>query len=318
MDLEFRLPLGQWIEEGVDVIKSSLNSVLKLVSLGLEQLYEWLVIAFTALPNWATALLIVLCCFVVRGRANGKLVSGWKFALGAAVGLTLIIALDQWDDAMKSLSLVLVASLIALVMAIPLGIWAAKSPTAAAIIRPIMDFFQTMPAMVYLIPAIIFFSVGTVPGIVATVIFSMPPGVRMTTLGIHGVDKEVVEASRAFGATPRRTLRQVELPLAMPSIMAGVNQVIMLALSMVVIAGMVGAEGLGREVYLALGNGDVARGFEAGIAVVILAMLLDRLSGSFASTRQRRRRTVVAADSTEDKSATPVADEVAKAEQAQP
>lgn len=298
MDSGIRLPFGEWIEEGVYAIKSSMDPVLSMMSLGMKQLYEWLVIAFTALPDWLTALIIVALCLAVGISRQGSVFSGVKFALASALGLFIIIALNQWENAMKTLALVLVASMIALVIAIPLGIWGAKSRTAAAVIRPIMDFFQTMPAMVYLIPAIIFFSVGEVPGIVATIIFAMPPGVRMTTLGINGVDQEVVEASRAFGATPGRTLRQVELPLALPSIMAGVNQVIMLALSMVVIAGMVGAEGLGREVYLALGNADVARGFEAGIAVVILAMLLDRISGSFAN-RKRRTRTAAATDDTE-------------------
>lgn len=294
MDTGIRLPIGQWVEDAVYAIKASLDPLLSLISLGMRQLYEWLVIAFTALPDWLTALLVVALCLLVGSTRAGRFIDGVKFAVGAAVGLFIIIILGQWDNAMKTLALVLVASLIALILAIPLGIWAAKSRTAAAIIRPIMDFFQTMPAMVYLIPAIIFFSVGETPGIVATIIFAMPPGVRMTTLGIQGVDQEVVEASRAFGATPGRTLRQVELPLAMPSIMAGVNQVIMLALSMVVIAGMVGAQGLGREVYIALGEANVARGFEAGLAVVILAMLLDRISGSFGQ-RNRAKTAAVAA-----------------------
>ena len=174
----------------------------------------------------------------------------------------------------------------AVLLSIPLGIWAARSDTVSAIVRPVLDFLQTMPAFVYLIPALILFRVGVVPGIVATIAFAMAPGVRLTELGIRSVDTEVVEAGHAFGATPRRILRQIQLPLALPTIMAGVNQVIMLALSMVVIASMVGAPGLGRDIIQSLSRIDVGLGFEAGIAVVILAILLDRLTATLGTGRR--------------------------------
>ncbi|MGO3886992.1 MAG: ABC transporter permease, partial [Mycetocola sp.] len=167
-------------------------------------------------------------------------------------------------------------------------------------IKPSLDFLQTMPAFVYLIPALILFRVGVVPGIVATIIFAMAPGVRLTELGIRGVDKEVVEAGQAFGATPGRILRQIQLPLAMPSIMAGVNQVIMLSLSMVVIAGMVGAGGLGGQVVAALNRIDVGLGFEAGLSVVIIAIFLDRLSASLNNRKPKNRSASSAPKATSD------------------
>jgi ABC-type proline/glycine betaine transport system permease subunit len=166
---------------------------------------------------------------------------------------------------------------------------AAKSDVASAVIRPVLDFMQTTPAFVYLIPALLLFRVGVVPGIVATIVFAMAPGVRLTELGIRGVDQEVVEAGQAFGSSPWRILRQIQLPLAKPSIMAGVNQVIMLSLSMVVIAGMVGAGGLGGDIVASLNRIDVGLGAEAGVSVVILAIVLDRMTAALGSDRHSRR-----------------------------
>ena len=219
---------------------------------------------------------------------------GWIFGAGTVVGLLVIASVDQWSNAMDTLALVLVSAAIAIAISVPLGILAARSKTASAIIRPVLDFMQTMPAFVYLIPALILFRVGVVPGMVATIVFAMAPGVRLTELGIRGVDKELVEAGRAFGSPPRRILRQIQLPLAMPSILAGVNQVIMLSLSMVVIAGMVGAGGLGRDIVQALSRVDVGLGFEAGVSVVILAIILDRLTASVGRARLRMPKRALA------------------------
>ena len=177
---------------------------------------------------------------------------------------------------------------------LPLGIWAARDDRVSRVVRPVLDFMQTMPAFVYLIPTVVIFLTGPVPGIVATVIFALAPGVRFTELGIRQVDPEVVEAGHAFGSTPGRILRQIQLPLALPTIMAGVNQVIMLALSMVVIAGMVGADGLGSDVVAALQRVNVALGFEAGLSVVVLAMFLDRVTAAL-GTRSPVSRALAAA-----------------------
>ncbi|WP_028648691.1 proline/glycine betaine ABC transporter permease [Nocardiopsis sp. CNT312] len=208
------------------------------------------------------------------------LVAGWRMGLFALVALALVASVEQWTNAMDTLGLVLVASVIAVAVAVPIGVLAAYNGTVSKTVKPILDLMQTMPAFVYLIPAIFFFSIGSVPGVVATIVFAMPPGVRLTELGIRQVDKELVEAGEAFGAPSRKILTGIQFPLALPTIMAGINQVIMLSLSMVVIAGMVGAGGLGNQVYQGIARNDGALGFEAGIAVVILAIFLDRLTAA--------------------------------------
>lgn len=273
--MDFRIPLGAWIATGIDWIEDTFQGVIDFVSDFSEIVYagiEWLLLTP---PFWLILVILV---------AIGWLVKNWKFAIGTALGVLLIYGVNQWDATMETLALVLLASSLAIVISIPLGILAAKSEVASVIFRPILDFLQTMPVFVYLLPAVAFFSVGVVPGIFATIIFSMAPGVRFTELAIRGVDKEVVEAGHAFGSSPWRILRQIQIPLGTPTIMAGINQVIMLSLSMVVIAGLVGAGGLGSEVVLALGRLDTALGMEAGIAVVILAIYLDRLTATLGKT----------------------------------
>ena len=213
----------------------------------------------------------------------GLALRGWKFGLFAVAAFLLIESMGLWKPSMETLALVLVASVVAIVLALPIGIAAAQNDAVSRIVKPVLDVMQTMPAFVYLIPAIFLFSIGVVPAVVATVVFAMAPGVRLTELGIRQVDHEVVEAGEAFGAPPAKILGRIQLPLALPTIMAGINQVIMLALSMVVIAGLVGAEGLGGSVYAAISNLDVGGGFEAGLAVVFLAIYLDRLTASLTS-----------------------------------
>jgi ABC-type proline/glycine betaine transport system permease subunit len=273
----FRIPLGDWVEDGVDVITEYLSGLFEVIRTVFDAMYEAVDWVFATPPSWVVIVVIVALALFARG---------WTFGAGTAAGLVLIVAVGQWENAMDTLALTLVAAVIAVAVAIPLGIWAARSSTVSAVVRPILDFLQTMPAFVYLIPAIILFRVGVVPGIVATIAFAMAPGVRLTELGIRGVDKEVVEAGHAFGSSPGKILRQIQLPLALPTIMAGVNQMIMLALSMVVIASMVGAPGLGRDIIQALSRIDVGLGFEAGLAVVILAILLDRLTATLGSGRR--------------------------------
>ncbi|MFD9369741.1 ABC transporter permease/substrate binding protein [Streptomyces sp. NPDC060020] len=266
-----RLHLGAWVDSGVDFLQSHLSWLFDAISALVTGLYDGIDAVLSAPAPLLFAGILALGAWWLRGLLAGLL---------AFAGLALIDSVGLWSDAMSTLSLVLVATLVTLVFAIPLGIWASRSDRVSAVLRPVLDFMQTMPAMVYLIPGIIFFGVGVVPGIIATIIFSLPPGVRMTELGIRQVDAELVEAAEAFGTTPRDTLFRVQLPLALPTIMAGVNQVIMLGLSMVVIAGMVGGGGLGGAVYRAIGNVDIGLGFEAGISIVILAMYLDRMTGA--------------------------------------
>lgn len=272
---DFRLPLGSAVESFVEFITDTFGFVFTFIRAVFDGAYESIELLLGAPPFWAIILVLAALAFGIRG---------WKFAVGTIAGLVVILGVDQWENAMDTLALVLVASVLTIAISVPLGILAAKSDLASNLIRPVLDFMQTMPAFVYLIPALILFRVGVVPGIVATIIFAMAPGVRLTELGIRSVDKEVVEAGQAFGASPWRILRQIQLPLATPTIMAGINQVIMLSLSMVVIAGMVGAGGLGAQVVLALSRIDIALGFEAGLSVVILAIFLDRITASLGDT----------------------------------
>jgi len=268
---EFRLPLGEWAESFVDFITEWFGFVFDFIRAIFGGAYDVVDLVLSTPPFWVIIIVFGVLALMVRG---------WKFGVGTVIGLGLIVGVNQWENAMDSLALVLVASILAILFSVPLGILSARSQLASTIIKPILDFMQTMPAFVYLIPALLLFRIGVVPGIVATIIFAMAPGVRLTDLGIRSVDKEVVEAGQAFGASPSRILRQIQLPLAMPTIMAGINQVIMLSLSMVVIAGMVGAGGLGGDVVASLNRIDVALGFEAGVAVVILAMFLDRFTAA--------------------------------------
>jgi len=268
---DFRIPLGSWADAFIDFITDTFGFFFDFVRAIFSGAYDIVDLALATPPFWV---------IIIVAGVLGLMIRGWKFAVGTVVGLLVIVGVDQWENAMDSLALVLVASVLAILFSVPLGILSAKFSLASGIIRPILDFMQTMPAFVYLIPALILFRVGVVPGIVATIIFAMAPGVRLTELGIRSVDHEVVEAGQAFGASPWRILRQIQLPLAMPTIMAGINQVIMLSLSMVVIAGMVGAGGLGQQVVASLNRIDVSLGFEAGLSVVILAIFLDRITAA--------------------------------------
>lgn len=268
-----RIPVGEWFETGVNWIDDNLGLMLDVVDETLETVIDGLASGLQAVPELALAVVLAALAWLLRG---------WGFALFSLVALLLVQSMQLWEETMDTLALVVVASALSMLIALPVGVLAARSNTASHVVRPILDFMQTMPAFVYLIPSIFFFSIGVVPGCVSTVVFSMPPGVRLTELGIRQVDAEMVEAGHAFGASPMKILGRIQIPLAMPTIMAGVNQVIMLALSMVVIAGMVGAGGLGAVVFEGITRIDFVKGFEGGIAVVILAIYLDRLTGAFA------------------------------------
>lgn len=223
------------------------------------------------------------------GIAIFVLLSLWRVGLGfgilTGVALWLVNHMGLWSAMMETLSLVIASTLMAMLIGLPLGIAMARRDMVATIVRPILDLMQTMPAFVYLIPAAMFFGLGAVPGAIATVIFAMPPVVRLTNLGIRQVHAEFIEAGNAFGCTSTQLLFKVQLPNAMPSIMAGINQTIMLSLSMVVIASMIGAGGIGNTVLTGIQRLDVGTGFEGGLAVVILAVILDRLTQSLGKPR---------------------------------
>ena len=266
-----RIPLGDWVNDAVDWLLGHMAWLFDFLKTVFTGAYDGIDAVLQAPEPLLLAGILAVIAFWLRGTTAGLL---------TFVGFAFIDSLELWDDAMVTLSLVLVATLIALVIAVPVGIWAARSDRVSGLVRPVLDFMQTLPAMIYLIPAILFFGTGASAGMVATLIFALAPGVRMTELGIRQVDKELVEAAEAFGTTPRDTLLRVQLPLALPTVMAGVNQVIMLGLSMAAIAGMVGTGGLGGRVNEAIGQLDVGLGSEAGVAIVILAIYLDRMTGA--------------------------------------
>lgn len=272
------LPLGRWIESGLMWLTSEYSIVTRSISRVTQTGIGWLNEMLMWVPEWAFIIAVAALCWRL---------SSPRLAIGAAAGLALIGNLGLWSPMIETLTLVVIATLVAVMIALPVGIAAALSERLYRLIMPLLDFMQTMPAFVYLIPAIPFFGIGSVSAIFATVIFSMPPAIRFTTLGIRQVPVELIEAADAYGATRRQKLFKVQLPLSLPTVMAGINQTIMLALSMVVIAAMIGADGLGSEVWRAIQRLRPGDGFEAGIAVVILAMVLDRLTQSLSKPKNR-------------------------------
>ncbi len=275
-----RIPLGEWVETGLDWIQDNFEPVIDAISDATLAAVDGVTDGLLFFPPLVLALLFA---------GLGLLARSVVFALGSLAGLLLVQSMGIWSEAMETLALLIVAALASVLVGVPFGIAAAKNDRVSAALRPVLDFMQTMPAFVYLVPGVIFFGLGVVPAAIITVIFAMPPGVRLTELGIRQVDRETVEAGQAFGSSPGQILRGIELPLARPTIMAGVNQVIMLALSMAVIAGLIGAGGLGGLVVTSISRLDVGLGFEAGLAVVILAIYLDRLTASFGGSGQGRR-----------------------------
>ncbi|OPL07514.1 MAG: glycine/betaine ABC transporter [delta proteobacterium ML8_F1] len=264
-----KIPIGSYFEIFIDWLMDNFEPVFDGIKSGIM----WVIGGFeTALLSVPALILIAIISLIAWKVAKRRI------ALFTLFGLLLIDNLKLWDKTMESLALVFTATVIALVIGIPMGIWMARKDRVDRTMRPVLDFMQTMPAFVYLIPAVIFFDLGKVPGAFSTIIFAMPPVVRLTNLGIRQVPKEVVEASKSFGSTSKQLLLKVQLPLATPTILAGVNQTIMLALSMVVISAMIGARGLGEEVLKGVTQMQIGKGFEGGIAVVILAMILDRIT----------------------------------------
>jgi glycine betaine/proline transport system permease protein len=273
-----RIPLAGWIDAIVSWIVVNLGAVLDVIGdvllgvlVGIEKVLLWI--------PWFVILIAVgfLAWYAIR--------KWWATPL-MIVFLLVIGSFGYWDLAMMTLAIIFAAVILSLAIGIPTGILMARSDRFANVLRPVLDAMQTMPSFVYLIPALMFFGLGKVPAVFATIIYAVPPVIRLTNVGIRGVPQSVVEAAQAFGATSKQILFEVQLPLAFPSIMVGVNQTTMMALAMVVIASMIGARGLGMEVLLAINRIEVGRGFEAGLSIVLLAILIDRITHAFASRQQ--------------------------------
>lgn len=266
---EYKIPLGQWISAFVDFLNEHAAWFFNFISDVLGFLIEGLIDVLQAVP--ALVLIALLAAFAYWLHRSVWLVAG------LVLSLLLIVNIGYWEETIETLALVVFATAICMAVGVPVGIAAAHRPWLYTAIRPVLDLMQTIPTFVYLIPTLILFGLGVVPGLISTVIFAIPAPIRLTYLGIASVPKNLVEAGESFGATKSQLLWKVELPHALPTIMAGLTQCIMLSLSMVVIAALVGADGLGKPVVRALNTVNIARGFEAGLAIVIVAILLDRL-----------------------------------------
>ncbi|MGR3778646.1 ABC transporter permease [Bacillus paramycoides] len=273
-----RIPLGEWVDTFVASLYDHFEGLFRGFSYIIGGFVDLLTNFLTIIP---VILMIIIVCFLIWYTT--KKVSLVIFTL---IGLLFILNINYWGQTMQTLALVLTSVIISIIVGIPIGILASQNERFSKFLKPTLDFMQTMPAFVYLIPAITFFGVGVVPGIIASVIFAMPPTIRFTDLGIRQVPEDLIEAANAFGSTASQKLFKVQLPLATGTIMAGVNQSIMLSLSMVVTASLVGAPGLGVDVYRSVTQVNIGMGFEAGLAIVVIAIVLDRITQGFHQKRK--------------------------------
>ncbi|HVH96704.1 MAG TPA: glycine betaine ABC transporter substrate-binding protein [Bacillus sp. (in: firmicutes)] len=264
-----KIPLGEWVDSLVEWVTVYLAGLFSFITTVIDGFLNILVDVLSVGPP--IVLIIILALLVTY-------TSRWPLGIFTFLSLLLIDNLGYWESSIQTLAIVLLSGFLTILIGIPVGIWCAQNKTVQKIVMPILDFMQTMPAFVYLIPSILFFGIGVVPGIVASFIFAIAPTIRMTNLGIREVPNELIEASNAFGSTSSQKLFKVQIPLATPTILAGVNQSIMLALSMVVTASLVGAPGLGADVYRAVSQINVGQGFEAGMSIVFIAIILDRIT----------------------------------------
>ncbi|MEP9396618.1 choline ABC transporter permease subunit [Mesorhizobium sp. KR2-14] len=265
-----KVPIGRWGKQFFDFLTTNFEWFFNSIASGLALALEGLVDALLWLPPIALIALIALIAWYLQ--------RSWKLVLGVAIGLLFIVNQGLWKETIETLVLVVAAAAASMAIGVPIGIWAAHSERGYRVLQPVLDLMQTMPTFVYLIPVLILFGLGIAPGLIVTVIFAAPAPIRLTYLGITSVPKPMIEAGEAFGATRRQLLWKVELPAALPTIMAGLTQCIMLSLSMVVIAALIGANGLGKPVVRALNSVNIPLGLEAGLAIVILAIILDRMS----------------------------------------
>jgi glycine betaine/proline transport system permease protein len=274
-------PIADAVNAFVDWLIVSYGAVFETVANGLLKVLVAIEQALRGAPPWVILLAVAAIAYAASRRV--------LLALGLAALTWLIGCLGLWEQAMQTVAIVLVSVAIAILIGIPLGILDARSSLARGIVNPLLDLMQTIPSFVYLIPAAMLFGLGKVPAIFATVVYATPPLVRLTDLGIRQVDREVVEASRSFGATRWQMLTGVEIPLALPAIMQGINQTTMMALAMVVIASMIGARGIGETVLLGLQRNDSGTGLVGGLGIVLLAIVLDRISQAFGTRLQAHR-----------------------------
>lgn len=278
MEFPIRIPIGAWADTAVNYLTANYSNFFDSIKV----VVEFLLVKIDLFFQWAPwpALILGLALF-------SWLVSGYRVSILTAVSLLLLGSLDLWDVGMSTLALVATSVFISVLFGLPLGILSAKNKPFDMVLKPILDGMQTIPSFVYLIPAIMFFGIGNVPGIMATVIFAIPPMVRLTSLGIQQVDMEVVEAGHAFGCTPLQLLIKIQLPLAVPSIMTGVNQTVMMSLSMVVVAAMIGAGGLGGKILYSIQRINLGVGLEAGLGILLIAIVLDRILQGITRKQQK-------------------------------
>ncbi|MDT8443852.1 MAG: proline/glycine betaine ABC transporter permease [Desulfuromonadales bacterium] len=267
------IPLDEWIQTGVDWLVLNYREFFQVIKVPVEVSLESLEWLFSTLPPFV----IILLFAVAAWRYVGK-----RMTLFTVLSFLLVGYLGLWEETMTTLAMVICSVVFCAIVGIPLGILAGRSDRFEMLLRPFLDAMQTTPAFVYLIPVVMLFSIGTVSGILATIVFALPPIIRLTNLGIRQVHPELIEAALAFGATPWQVLRKVQLPLAMPSVMAGLNQTIMMALSMVVIAALIGAGGLGNPVVQGLNTLEIGLATIGGLSIVLLAMVLDRITQGIA------------------------------------
>ncbi|MBF0452649.1 MAG: choline ABC transporter permease subunit [Candidatus Magnetomorum sp.] len=267
--LEKKIPIGQWVKTAVDYITNHFADQFNLVSDNIELFIQWMIQLFSAIHPLIMILIVCAIAYLIHRKV--------VLVIGVALSLLLIYNQGYWTETIETCALVLCSTFVSLILGIPIGIISAHRPLVFTCIRPFLDLMQTIPTFVYLIPTLMLFGLGMVPGLISTVIFAIPAPIRLTYLGISSVPQQLVDAGKAFGSSPLQMLYKVELPHALPTIMAGLTQCIMLSLSMVVIAALVGADGLGKPVIRALNTVNIAQGFEAGLAIVILAIILDRL-----------------------------------------
>lgn len=281
---EIQIPIGDAVEKVTDFLALNFEGLFEFIFIISSTLIKGLEEGLLAIPWWLLIIIIFLLGWYFTNLYGGALFAFFMFLIGT---------FDLWPETMTTISIVLISVVLSLVIGIPIGIWMAFSRIMSKVMRPILDAMQTMPSFVYLIPVIFFFPLGNVPAVIATIIYALPPVMRLTELGIRNVDPEVVESAQSFGSSTSQMLVKVQLPQALPTILTGINQTTMMALSMAVVGSMVGAQGLGERVLYAINRIDISLGFEAGISIVFLAIVIDRITGGIAKRLQGNRREIL-------------------------